>query len=262
MSDRERWTIYPLLFLALALGLRDRLFPPAPPEAMALRELTIVGDDNRADIRLRGSTQQGASPSIQILNGRGQPSWLAAVVPQTGLAIQETGALVARDVRIIGPDGRPRVVVGVGKGSQHGVIEWFAADGKQLLVAGGHAGDGGAITSYRDGVEQFSVGSNERGTLVVVRSAEGKPYLVLACDDNQTGRALVFDREGRGQVLVGQPVEIKLQDVDSSAPAPGEQGPKTSPPGEEEPAGAAADPPAGDSSESEAETNPGAPRSL
>jgi hypothetical protein len=269
MSDRERWTIYPLLFLALALGLRDRLIPPDPPADMTLRELTIVGEDNRANIRLTGADKKGKSPSIQILNAQGSPSWLATVVPRTGVAFQETSAIVARDVRVVGPDGKPRVVIAIGQDDAHsgvvewlsdegkqlilagggsvvahdvrvvgpdgkprvvigvgpdaehsGVIEWFTKDGVRLLVAGGGTDESGAITSYRHSVEQFSVGSNQNGTIIVARGSDGKAYLVMACEENGTGRGLLFDREGNGHLLIGQPVAIKLNEVDSEAPSP------------------------------------------
>jgi hypothetical protein len=46
MSERERWIVYPLLFLALGAGLRDKLFDQMMSRRIVCQEL-IVTEDKR-----------------------------------------------------------------------------------------------------------------------------------------------------------------------------------------------------------------------
>jgi hypothetical protein len=42
MTDRERWIVYPLLFLALGAALRDKLFDRTTTKSIICQELTVV----------------------------------------------------------------------------------------------------------------------------------------------------------------------------------------------------------------------------
>lgn len=44
MSERERWIVYPLLFLALGAGLRDKLFDQTTSKRIVCQELTVVDE--------------------------------------------------------------------------------------------------------------------------------------------------------------------------------------------------------------------------
>src|SRR5688572_3716032 len=44
MSDRERWVVYPLLFLALGASLRDKLVDRTTSKSIACQELLIVDE--------------------------------------------------------------------------------------------------------------------------------------------------------------------------------------------------------------------------
>jgi hypothetical protein len=44
MSERERWVIYPLLFLALGAALRDKLFDRTTTRSIVCQELTVVDE--------------------------------------------------------------------------------------------------------------------------------------------------------------------------------------------------------------------------
>ncbi len=46
MSERERWIVYPLLFLALGASLRDKLFDMTMSRRIVCQEL-IIAEDNR-----------------------------------------------------------------------------------------------------------------------------------------------------------------------------------------------------------------------
>jgi hypothetical protein len=45
MSERERWIVYPLLFLALGAALRDKLFDQTTSKRIVCQELTVVDEE-------------------------------------------------------------------------------------------------------------------------------------------------------------------------------------------------------------------------
>jgi hypothetical protein len=45
MSERERWVVYPLLFLALGASLRDKLIDQTTSRVIVCQELQVVDDD-------------------------------------------------------------------------------------------------------------------------------------------------------------------------------------------------------------------------
>lgn len=230
MSDRERWTIYPLLFLALALSLRDRVFPPRPT-ALSARQLTIVGEDGRPNILLRGSDEAGGASVIELLNAEGNTAWIVVAGPG-GSGIETTGALLAREIRVLGPDGRARLGMGSGP-VEHasGRIEWFNADEELIMAAGGSDTEGGGLTTFRPGkLPQVSFGSNANGSVIVARNAEGIPSVVLLCDETGVGRCLVTDGEGNVQLLVGRPVDFRIGEVEQQPSTESEKQPPTDQP--------------------------------
>jgi hypothetical protein len=45
MTERERWVVYPLLFLALGAALRDKLFDRTTSRVIVCQELRVVDED-------------------------------------------------------------------------------------------------------------------------------------------------------------------------------------------------------------------------
>jgi hypothetical protein len=85
MSERERWIVYPLLFLALGAGLRDKLIDRTLSKSIVCQELIVYGDDGagRAPVKL-----------VEI----GAASRSSTTVPQVG-QIFINGQLLAKQVR-------------------------------------------------------------------------------------------------------------------------------------------------------------------
>ena len=59
MSSRERWIVFPLLFLSLGVSLRDKLVPPSRSQAVEVhaesvlcRRLAVVDEANRVVVQL------------------------------------------------------------------------------------------------------------------------------------------------------------------------------------------------------------------
>lgn len=104
MSTRERWIVYPLLFLAIGLGLRNKLFPPSH---FGGRSETVI---KAAEIDAK-----------RIRCGDFQTD--RALIGQTK----------CRELIVFGPSGRPAIIAATDGRSQNGMLETFAADGRPLV---------------------------------------------------------------------------------------------------------------------------------
>ncbi|MCA9189333.1 MAG: hypothetical protein R3E01_34680 [Pirellulaceae bacterium] len=73
MTQRERWIVYPLLFMSLAFGLRGDLFPRqnAKFEVLTCQGLRVV--DNRGKALVEVGIAGGQGGSLRILNKIGSP---------------------------------------------------------------------------------------------------------------------------------------------------------------------------------------------
>jgi hypothetical protein len=68
MTERERWIVYPLLFLALGASLRDKLFDLTSSKRIVCEQLVVASDDRpgRQPVELvRIGAAQGAGPQGQ-----------------------------------------------------------------------------------------------------------------------------------------------------------------------------------------------------
>jgi hypothetical protein len=104
MTTRERWIVYPLLFMAIGLGLRSGLLlqemeKHAKPEA-ALRKL--------ASESVHANTIQSARGTFDQLS--------------------------CHALTVLGPDNKPVVVIAANSQSHDGMIETIAGDGTQWLL--------------------------------------------------------------------------------------------------------------------------------
>ena len=80
MSSRDRWTIYPLLFLALGLAVRAAMLPPARSPALAAvtldaeqvscREIVLTGTDGTVLVHI-GRVVGGGGGRIEIKDATG-----------------------------------------------------------------------------------------------------------------------------------------------------------------------------------------------
>jgi len=68
MSERERWIVYPLLFLALGAALRDKLIDLTSTKHIVCQELIVMGDE-----------RPGREPTPLVRVGEGQRNGPAAV---------------------------------------------------------------------------------------------------------------------------------------------------------------------------------------
>ncbi len=106
MNSRERWTVYPLLFLAIGLAVRAAALPPERVDALAAqvveaeqlvcRELVVTGTDGTVLVHV-GRVVGGGGGRIEIKNAAG----VDAIAVGTG------GEGRAGSVEFFGADGKP-----------------------------------------------------------------------------------------------------------------------------------------------------------
>jgi hypothetical protein len=71
MSERERWVVYPLLFLALGAALRDKLFDRTTSKSIVCQELTVVDEEpaGRQPVRILAHIGRNKSATGMPANG-------------------------------------------------------------------------------------------------------------------------------------------------------------------------------------------------
>jgi hypothetical protein len=72
MSERERWVVYPLLFLALGAALRDKLFDRTTTRSIVCQELTVVDEQPIGNQPVRVLARIGRTQSADAGGPQGQ----------------------------------------------------------------------------------------------------------------------------------------------------------------------------------------------
>jgi hypothetical protein len=109
MSTRERWIVYPLVFLTLGIALRDKLIPPARFGNLGMR--LEAGEIATPRIRCNELHVR------QVVCDRLESKQLESVQSQCQKLI------------VTAPNGRPVVLAGADASTQAGMIETFTAKG-------------------------------------------------------------------------------------------------------------------------------------
>ena len=83
MSSRERWTVYPLLFLAIGLAVRAGALPAerfatlaagaVEAEQIICREIVVTATDDPADVIAVGTRPKSRDGVVERFDARGQP---------------------------------------------------------------------------------------------------------------------------------------------------------------------------------------------
>ena len=92
MSSRERWIVYPLLFLTLGIVMRDKILPPTHFLANEITANKIHCDQLQVD----------------------------RVVAAHELGV---GSIRCDDLVVVGPNGRPAVLIGVDGKTKGGLLQ-------------------------------------------------------------------------------------------------------------------------------------------
>ena len=107
MSDRERWTVYPLLFLAIGLAMRAVLVPPAAMgdiDAVRLVCREIVVEDENGTVVLHLGRIAGGGGRLEI-NDREGNALMAVGSQPVGTPDDEKNDEPKAAIEFAGPDG-------------------------------------------------------------------------------------------------------------------------------------------------------------
>lgn len=144
MSPRERWTVYPLLFLSLGIGLRTRLGGLEGVESIRCKNLTITDADGKVVVHC--GSQSNGHGQLEFLDDQGHILAAAGISPDG-----KSGQFV-----ILGADGKTEMIL---RSSQRGGnLVALSADQKLLLSLGHDEETSGVfvidpVTNQRAGVQ-------------------------------------------------------------------------------------------------------------
>ena len=218
MTERERWIVYPLLFLALGASMRDKFTKPAEFEATKLecdelrahRVVIVDPLQDRPRLKLGTLTEAIAQSTGSTPNIAGQIEVLDSSqrvqTAITGGAVH-TQALLSRGMVVVDPIGRPRVEI-VTK------VE-HAGDAKNPPLTRGVLDIVGS-----DNVPAVLLSSTPEGGVVVARHARVPTAVVIGNTPSGSG---VYLQGGAGSILLTRPYtsqEIKaLENTQPKEPA-------------------------------------------
>ena len=143
MTTNERWVLYPLLFLALGIAVRDKVYPPV--RLAALEKVTVYGEMTANKIRCN-QLEVGEKIRCNQL---------------------EVGKVECKVVTLTGPEGNEAIRMGV-MPNLTGRLEVCGANGQTLVVAGAdRSGHSGVVQTLRDdGFPQVQLHSTPTGGVI------------------------------------------------------------------------------------------------
>jgi hypothetical protein len=133
MSDRERWIIYPLVFLTLGIALRNQFLPTRRFGAVDLKAGELTAQKilcNDLVVMQKGECNQLQCEQFQFNEALGKH------IRTLGLAecVQlKAGEAECRAMLVINADGKPAILAGTDKNSRSGVIQTMNSNGMPLV---------------------------------------------------------------------------------------------------------------------------------
>ena len=71
MTDRERWTVYPLLFLALGVAVKDKILRQTDIQTVLCENLVVHDSDGKQQVVVSSSPVGGQVVTLSAKNGLG-----------------------------------------------------------------------------------------------------------------------------------------------------------------------------------------------
>jgi hypothetical protein len=168
MSDRERWIVYPLIFLTLGIALRNQFLPTRRFGALDLRAGEVAAQKivcNDLEIREAGKCNQFQCGQFQFNDALGKHIRVLGLAENTQL---RAGAVECRELQVVNADGKPVVLAGADKNTQCGAIQTMNPNGMPLVQLRSTE-TGGVVTSVGLG-----------GNVVLAMGAEGQNIGIFA----------------------------------------------------------------------------------
>ncbi len=165
MSNRERWIIYPLLFLSLGASIRTHVFP--------VFDQLYAGDLRVQNVK---TTNRISCRTLEV-----------------------TESILLR-----GADGKARIVLSDAS-NRSGQIHILGQDGKSVIAMGASKKSGSGEIAVFDGAGEIRVrmASVQGGGALATFGTEGKPLVFLEHNGKDTGTVVRYDREGHRYGMLG-----------------------------------------------------------
>lgn len=166
MTTHERWILYPLLFLALGIAVRDKVYPPR--QLAALEEVTVYGEVTANKIRCNELEVGKAECKVVTVTG---PKGNEGV--RLGVTSNGAGRL-----EVCGTNGETVVAAGADRRGHSGVVQTLRGDGFPQVQL--HSTDtGGVITTVNQDMNLVIMGGIGRRLGVLGMSPGMAPPIFL-----------------------------------------------------------------------------------
>ncbi|MCE9548521.1 MAG: hypothetical protein K8T25_23850 [Planctomycetia bacterium] len=250
MIERERWIVYPLLFLALGMSLKDKFVAPEDLDAshivcqdLKVRQLVLTDDRDHPLAQLRPvlpKTNESASPGgvlsgnigeVELLDAKGHrrallgPLMAAERIETAGLVVidsqhkprVEIGTLVARP-----KEGPPKL-------ESCGVIQVYGPSDMPILFLGSRdLGKHGEIeVSTEAGLPLVILGASPQGGILLARHGERQAAIAVGNFPEGSG---VVAQVGKKEAWMAQLPKKEIDQLPKVEPQEREKPPSTGKP--------------------------------
>ncbi|MBX7164771.1 MAG: hypothetical protein K1X74_00360 [Pirellulales bacterium] len=170
MSNRERWILYPLLFLALGSSLRDKLLQRVDTRVVVGQELQV----SQAKVKDLGASgtiacdQLLVRKAIELHGAQGEAAVQIVVEPEGGGIYLRNAA--GKEVLALGVDDKTGV----------GVLQTKDEQSHPRVTIAGIGGGGAIVTAAGEHQHLLALEHDGQGNGVIsIYDAEGRRYVVL-----------------------------------------------------------------------------------
>ena len=241
MTQRERWIVYPLLFLALGASLRDKFGGPESIDASRIRcdELrttqVVIADPHDKQPRIVLKTVQGGVKNGDSSHSSGQLELLdQSQRVQTAISHGAviTHGLKTQAIAVADPAGRNRVQIGTKLESAapsksmppatSGWVEVFGKDNSALpIVRLAASPEGGFMFARQDGVPLgVVVGTFEQGSGMFLQVGDKQiPLSGPASSDDLKKLEKLLAKQSQGAAVKPAPQQPTTQSVNQNSNA-------------------------------------------
>jgi hypothetical protein len=165
MSERERWIVYPLLFLTLGIALRNQFLPTRRFGAMDLKAGELTAQKivcNELAVMQKGECNQFQCDQVQFNQALGKHIAIAGMAECLHLKTVETEC---QTMFVVDGEGKPVILAAADKNSKAGVIQTMKANG----------------------MPQVQIRSTDSGGVVTTVGQSGKVLIAMGHDGQNSG---------------------------------------------------------------------------
>lgn len=210
MTDRERWTVYPLLFLTLGISLKDKVMRSVETDRVACKTLVceeLVAEGPQPEKRVRVVNGNVLCEGLEV---KGPKPEQRVIITQGNVVAK--GGVLTETLEVVGPQ-----------------------PGQQVKVTQGNILCRTLIATDETGKQQLAVvSSNQDGGLLRTYGTHTGTHAVLG-NFNQYAGLLFVDARGAAHAgpLYGSPVPVKKPE-EQAAEAPDEMAAEPSQPADDD----------------------------